>query len=307
MDNSIKEKLKIGVSEDTISAEMEKRWFEEDIDESKVPLERVDNLYKKIQRELTRHKRTTNWMRWAGIAAAIILPLCVYFTISKYSEIREQSGQELLISTANGEQSSITLPDGTSVKLNEMSKLKYSPGKFGTKKREISFEGEGYFQVAAKDDCPFIIDADKMTVTVLGTIFNLRARMEDSINKLYLVEGRVMLFSSLTGETVTLSPLEEATLDKITGKMSVVKNESYEKETSWTRKELVVKGISLKEVLNLLNSAYGVEFSTTKNVDTKELFTGTLPTDDILACTEILEYAYGVKIKISGSKALISK
>ena len=297
MDNSLKEKHKIVVSEDIISAEMEKRWFEEDIDESKVPLERVDNLYKKIQRELTRHKRTTNWMRWAGIAATIILPLCVYFTISNYSEIREQSDQELLISTANGEQSSITLPDGTSVKLNEMSKLKYSPGKFGGKKREISFEGEAYFQVASKDDCPFIIDADKMTVTVLGTIFNLRARMGDPINKLYLIEGSVQLLSTLEG----------ATLDKNTGKMSVVRNESYEKETSWTRKELVVKGISLKEVLNLLNSAYGVEFSTTKNVDTKELFTGTLPTDDILACTEILEYAYGVKIKISGSKALISK
>ena len=292
---------------DIISAEMEKRWLEGDIDESKVPQERVDDLYKKIRKELTRHKRIGNWMKWAGIAAAIILPLCIALTVSNYSEVRKQSEQELLISTAKGEQSSITLPDGTSVKLNEMSSLRYSPGRFGTKKREITFVGEAYFKVAGKEDCPFIIDADKMTVTVLGTTFNLSARVEDSFNKLYLVEGSVQLFSSLTGETVTLKPLEEATLDKKTGKVSVVRNESYEKETSWTRKELVVKGISLKEVLNLLNSAYGVEFSTTKNVDTKELFTGTLPTDDILACTEILEYAYGVKIKISGSKALISK
>lgn len=295
------------VSEEEISAEMERRWSEGDIDESKVPQERIDMLYKKIHRELTRNHRLGKLAKWTGIAAAILIPLCLALTINNYSVIRRQSNQELVISSAQGERSTISLPDGTKVKLNELSNLKYSPGRFGDKKREISFDGEGFFNVSKKDNCPFIIDADKMTVTVLGTSFNLSARQSESFNKLILIDGSVELFSSLTGETVILSPNEEATLDKKTGKVSVSKAEDFERETSWVRKELVLRRMSLKEVLDVLSGNYNVEFTCSKDVDTSELFTGTLPSDNLLSCTEILEYAFGVKIKLAGGKAMISK
>ncbi|MBR1927566.1 MAG: FecR domain-containing protein [Bacteroidales bacterium] len=286
---------------------MERRWMDGDIDESKVPQERIDLMYKDIHRELTRHLRLGRWARWSGVAAAIVIPLCLLFSISNYTELHRQSEQELLISTAKGEQSTITLPDGTSVKLNETSSLNYSPGRFGDKKRGISFEGEGFFEVRKKDDCPFIIEADKMTVTVLGTTFNLISRQSESFNTLYLVEGSVELLSLLTGETVILSPNEEATLDKKTGKVSVAKAKDFERETSWIRKELVLRRMSLNEVLAILSRNYNIEFVCSKDVDTSELFTGTMPSDNLLSCAEILEYAFGVKIKLSDNTATISK
>lgn len=300
----LKKKIEAATDED-ISTILEKRWNEEDYEAIRDYDQRVELLYRDIKREL--HNRRVRWAKWVGIAAAFLIPVCLYLTFTSYKEARVQSSQTLVISTGKGEQSSINLPDGTLVKLNELSTLEYSPGRFGLKQRGISFDGEAFFKVARNEDAPFKIEVDRMNVTVLGTTFNLSARKSVSTNILLLLEGKVEVLSSLTGETLILNPNEMVTLDKRTGRMDVKKTNNTESNTSWMRKELVFKKTSLSEVLDILSDKYNIEFSCSKNVDTLDLFTGTLPADDILSCTEILEYAYGVRIKISNGKAVISK
>ena len=292
----LREKL-AGSSDEDISSEMERHWMTGDFDGSAISEERVDNLYLDIRKKLAPEKKSRTWIWWSGIAASLLLPLSLFFTARSITTIRQQSSQEIVISTAKGEQSTISLPDGTTVKLNELSNLKYSPGSFSRKKREIEFEGEGFFNVTKNDECPFIIEADKMTTTVLGTSFNLEARVSDAFNKVLLIEGSIKLVSSISGETIVMNPNEEVTLNKNTGKMVV----------SWVKKEIVLKKVSLREITDLLSDKYDIVFHIDKGVDMEELFTGTLPTNDLLLCAEILEYAYGVKIKLSGGAAIISK
>ena len=129
--------LKRGVAEepaDRLYEKMEQHWRNGDIDESDVPEERVRHLYDNIRKAISQDKVISSWQKWIGIAAALIIPLCLLFTAKSVSDIRRQSSQELLISTAKGEQSTISLPDGTTVKLNELSSLKYSPGSFSGEK-----------------------------------------------------------------------------------------------------------------------------------------------------------------------------
>jgi len=113
--------------------------------------------------------------------------------------------------------------------------------------------------------------------------------------------------SSISGETIVMNPNEEVTLNKNTGKMVVTRPDSKESITSWVKKEIVLKRVSLREITDLLSDKYDIVFDIDKGVDMEELFTGTLPTNDLLLCAEILEYAYGVKIKLSGGAAIISK
>ena len=294
-------------SDDELYAEMEKRWLEGKIDESAAPPERISALFRNIRKEIRGHLRISRALRWVGIAAAVLIPLSLLTIVFKYKETKRQATQELAIVTARGEQSSITLPDGTKVKLNELSELRYSPGRFGTKKRELDFKGERYFEVARKEDCPFVVNADQMSVTVLGTVFDLSARPEDSFDKLYLIDGSVCLKSSKTGEELILNPSEEAILDKASGKLTVSKAPVPEKTTSWVRKEITLKKVSLSELLDILSDKYEVTFSVDKRIDKDELFTGTLPADNLLVCSEIIEYTFGVKVKILDGKVLITK
>lgn len=58
--------------------------------------------------------------------------------------------------------------------LNADSKLKY-PVTFGSDKREVELEGEGYFEVTRDETRPFRVVVEKQTVEVLGTEFNVDA------------------------------------------------------------------------------------------------------------------------------------
>ena len=75
-----------------------------------------------------------------------------------------------------GGQAEINLTDGTIVRLNSESSLKYKRN-FNSGSRIVNLSGEGYFKVV-KGNYPFTVNTQYGTVTVLGTKFNIHARNE---------------------------------------------------------------------------------------------------------------------------------
>ncbi len=74
--------------------------------------------------------------------------------------------------TAVGERRIVQLEDGSQVQLNTNSKLKTE---FSEGVRHVSLErGEAFFEVAHNKERPFVVNAGKTDVTVLGTQFNVR-------------------------------------------------------------------------------------------------------------------------------------
>jgi transmembrane sensor len=76
--------------------------------------------------------------------------------------------------TESSEQKFLLLPDSTQVWLNGNSYLEF-PDEFSDKKREVFLSGEAWFDVRHADEIPFIIHTGKITTTVLGTSFNIKA------------------------------------------------------------------------------------------------------------------------------------
>jgi len=83
----------------------------------------------------------------------------------------------ITVSAERGSKIEINLTDGTSVRLNSESSLKYKRN-FNSESRIVNLSGEGYFQVV-KGDYPFTVNSQYGTVTVLGTKFNVLARNEN--------------------------------------------------------------------------------------------------------------------------------
>jgi len=81
------------------------------------------------------------------------------------------------VSAERGGQAEINLADGSSVKLNSESSLKYKRN-FNSESRIVNLNGEGYFEVV-KGDYPFTVKTLYGTVTVLGTKFNVHARNQN--------------------------------------------------------------------------------------------------------------------------------
>ncbi len=88
------------------------------------------------------------------------------------------------ISTERGEVLSHTFPDGSLVHLSTESELRYKKSSWKTE-RNVEIKGEVYFDVE-KGHVPFIVNSDNLTVTVLGTQFNVKHRddmIEVAVNK----------------------------------------------------------------------------------------------------------------------------
>ena len=101
-------------------------------------------------------------------------------------------------STAPGQRSVILLSDGTRVMLGAASTLRY-PSAFAGVSREVSLEGEAYFDVVHEGGQPFVVRAGDLVATDLGTEFTVRAYSEDAGARVVVREGRVAIRAA--GET----------------------------------------------------------------------------------------------------------
>lgn len=108
-------------------------------------------------------------MMMPAIAASIaILAVAAWFMLPSQApavtrKITERSEYKYLV-----------LPDSTKVWLNAASTLEF-PTDFDKDKREVRLSGEAYFDVQHAENAPFIIHTGKVSTTVLGTAFNIKA------------------------------------------------------------------------------------------------------------------------------------
>ncbi|MDR3716752.1 MAG: FecR domain-containing protein [Puia sp.] len=109
----------------------------------------------------------------------------------------------------------VVLPDGSRVWLNASSSLTY-PTRFVGPDRRVTLTGEGYFEVShpgmfgshPDGTPPFIVNAGKTRIEVLGTHFDVSAYGDDPTLNTTLVEGKVRVNAGLT--SIVIRPGEQA-------------------------------------------------------------------------------------------------
>ncbi len=167
-----------------------------------------------------------------------------------------------LISTPKQVINEYILPDGSVVALNSNSKLVY-PKHFKGDTREVTIYGEAFFDVKPNPEKPFIINAGKAQVKVLGTSFNVSAYPESETVEVVVKTGKVRV-TSINSEAVTeikevfLIPGEKGTLFNKSNilKKSENSNLNY---LAWKTHDFTFKEVPLGEVFQCLENTYHVE------------------------------------------------
>ncbi len=229
----------------------------------------------KDETELGEPKETLLWAwvrPWMGTllgAAAMLAVVLVW----QWARNGNEAGKRMLASdgstetatatlqTADGEMITLTLADGTEVKLNGNSKLTY-PHRFEKgKQRVVSLEGEAFFRVKHNAAAPFIVDAGGVLTKDLGTTFNVRAYSEREC-RVTLVEGSVAVLAKGGKQApVVLSPGQEYSTNQET-MQTQVKTVDAEETTAWAEGVYSYRGKTLEYVVGDLAAHYqlGVEF-----------------------------------------------
>lgn len=207
------------------------------------------------------------------------------------------------ISTPRGGKYQVQLPDGTIVWLNAASSLKY-PVRFEGKQREMSMQGEAYFEVA-KNQRPFIVKSGRQEVEVLGTHFNINSYADEQSIKTTLVEGRVKVSqaSGAAANSVILSPGEHSVMD---GNHLDVQKADIENELAWKNDLFNFKDESIESITRKLSRWYDVEFNvegTPKNLSYVGIVSRSRNISSVLS---VIEAAGSVHFKIDGRRITIS-
>lgn len=156
----------------------------------------------------------------------------------------------------------LTLADGTKVWLNAESSLKYPTAFIGTK-REVSIEGEAFFEVAPNASMPFEVNKGTTKVQVLGTNFNINGYKNDEAVIVTLLQGSVNVQDKNAHQLLT--PGQQAQVNN-SGDIKLEKNADVENAVAWKNGLFNFDGMRLKDVMKHLERWYDIEVVYDKDV-----------------------------------------
>lgn len=150
----------------------------------------------------------------------------------------------------------INLPDGSSVILNENSRLEISEY-FGTNsKREVYLYGEAYFDISHDQSKPFIVHTGKIKTTVLGTAFNIKSSPGDKKVIITVTRGKVKVGDNQKTYNVIV-PDEQVVFDESI-KRPIKKPVKAEKFIEWTNGDIYFDDVSIRDVAKQLQERFQV-------------------------------------------------
>jgi len=215
-----------------------------------------------------------------------------YYSIAEYTAENEVSNE-------------IILPDGTKVYLNENSSLKF-PDEFDRTSRKVKLNGEAFFDVAKNKEKPFIIDAQKAEIRVLGTSFNVRTNVDDDVDvEVYVETGKVEIFQKkLVPGNIIVEP----------GNVGIVTKSEIKKQENtnpnimaWKTKDIVFREDRLRNVFNTLGRVYHVNIYTDNEEILNYRLTSTFKNQDIESVIEVICVTFNLKVDYKNNEIRIVK
>jgi transmembrane sensor len=194
-----------------------------------------------------------------------------------------------------------TLPDGTVVTLNKHSELSY-PAHFDGSSRNVTLRGEAFFNVTPDKKKPFIIEAGSSSVTVVGTSFNVKSRLD--VTEVIVETGVVQVAGQR--ESVRLLPGEKVVVSKKSTRP--VKEEITDELYNYYRtNEFVCNAVPLSKVVSTLNEAYSANIViNSERIKSLQLST-TLKKGSLEENLEVIAKSFEISVIKNGNQIILKE
>ena len=232
---------------------------------------------------------------WTSRIAAMLFIPFLLISIWFFLNPGINTGQATLLQIVapQGSRVNFELPDGTKGILNGGSQLDYSSG-FAAN-RHVKLSGEAWFDVVHDTKHPFIVDAHKNSVQVVGTKFTLAAWPEDDLTELVLEEGNVLFKSPGTGKVLEVAPGQ-----RIVEKNGEIERSQVEtwKYTAWKDGRLIFRNDSMEELARRISRWYNVEVEFDKKGLEEYTFRGVFEDDPLEEVLRLLKMTSPIDFEI---------
>lgn len=285
-------------------------------EKERIPAQQIqaewNKLYIDLPDDQEKKADRKNWFRRRSILSiaavlAFVLASLVYLSITQYTS-NNQEIQYITRTTSPGQKLSITLADGTKIKLNSDSEIQY-PVEFDSDNREVILKGEAFFDVTHNGQVPFKVHSAGVTVVVMGTSFNVSAYPENTDVKIALEKGEVKI--KIAGnptlqDDIVLKPNEMIEINKSSYSHDVQIFDPLEM-TSWKDGCLYLGRADFSETVLKLERWFGVKFEMDARFQSNPnwRFIGKFKEKSLSDILETLSYPNLFRYKIEAQKVFI--
>ena len=246
----------------------------------------ADHLQNQMSQQQHKTKRLVFRNRWIA-AAGFLLLLSLG---SLWWSQSPKASPSLSYSTQYGEWKSLTLPDGTEVKLNANSKLVWEGGQ----SRKVVLDGEAFFKVnkVAGKRSTFTVHTPDLQVQVLGTRFNVHTQT-DKGTEVFLEEGKVNIFTAV--DSIKMEPDQVFIYSKNKLQKTTPSAIAPDQQPSWTDGILNLKEQSVEKVFAEVERIFGQPIQCQDSSLLASVKNIALPINDRKTAIRILEEVLQVK------------
>lgn len=247
---------------------------------------KMDTQQKKI--------RSKRLYLFAACAAAAVLVFISIITIrmSDSSGLPYNTDTLLALTTGTAETREYTLPDGSTISLNQSSTLRY-PEVFTGDTREVYLEGEAFFDITPDAAKPFIIHANNTITRVVGTSFGVRAVKGEEKVVVTVATGIINLSAEGKKEYVEVKQGEQGFClpkENVTEKYA----QPDPNLLAWKTKILVFKQSPMSEVVKVIENTYHTPIHIDESISGLQL-TSTLDKRSLEDIIQIIEMTLSIQ------------
>ncbi len=260
-----------------------------------------ENIFRQLKIGNTEEIRRFPVMKFAaiGVAASILVAVGLFVLQTG----KQATSEKIFIArTGDGETKQIVLSDSSVVVLNAGSEL-YASDHYSSGDRQVFINGNGFFKVkklASRQK--FIVHAKTVSVTVLGTQFNVNARSEQV--SVALTSGKVQLTKGADSKADYMLPGDKLTLsaDKNTFIRTQIDPSMY---AAWMKGEWNFKNLTLNEISRLVGEYYDMDVVFKNKMKMNERMTAVIPVNSLQSLLKVITATLNVEISQNNNRELI--
>lgn len=213
---------------------------------------------------------------WAMAASILVIAISVWL-------LQMDSGSgEHRYATSLGEIGNYELPDGSTVRLNANSSLRFDQDWRQDEVREVWLQGEAFFKVVKKlsGEPKFVVHTEGPDIEVLGTQFNVNTRPE--VTQIMLEEGRIQL-KERSGQGAPRVMQERQFVEYKQGQdLSITSDVDPQKYRLWLDGLFSIDDMTFDQVKAKIEEVYGVTVRVEKEgMHHQSLHEGVLPANNM--------------------------
>ncbi|MFL5747468.1 MAG: FecR family protein [Niastella sp.] len=206
------------------------------------------------------------------------------------------------VQTLRGGYYRLRLPDGSKVVLNSASSVFFASA-FGSNERQVSVNGEAWFEVVKDPARPFYVQVPGLKIEVRGTRFNVQAYKEDNIVRTSLLEGYVTVTAGK--QVVFLKPGEQAVLTKKKKLEKITDLSAIKKATAWKSGTFIFENDDIRSIIAQLCRHYDLDVEYRGTIPDKTFYGVFYHNDPVELILGYLHDRSGIKFTKEGKKIIV--